>query len=69
MEKNNDMQQDASLLTVTEVARMLRVDTTTVRRWIKIGTLEAVVLPHVSERQAYRVKRETMDALLQGGAK
>ncbi len=43
------------LLTVSEVARILRVDDTTVRRWVKQGALEAIVLPHVNERQAYRM--------------
>lgn len=52
------------LLTVTEVARILRCDDTTIRRWIKQGTLEAVVLPHVNERQAYRIKRATLDRVL-----
>ena len=52
------------LLTVSEVADILRVDDTTVRRWVKQGVLEAVVLPHVNERQAYRIKRETLDKLL-----
>ena len=54
----------SELLTVSEVARILRVDDTTVRRWAKQGTLEVVILPHVNERQAYRVKRETLDKLL-----
>jgi excisionase family DNA binding protein len=54
----------SELLTVSEVARILRVDDTTVRRWVKQGTLEAVVLPHVNARQAYRIKRETLDRLL-----
>jgi excisionase family DNA binding protein len=52
------------LLTVSEVANILRVDDTTVRRWVKQGALEAVVLPHVHERQAYRIKRETLDKML-----
>ncbi|GHO95900.1 hypothetical protein KSF_059480 [Reticulibacter mediterranei] len=52
------------LLTVSEVAQILRVDETTVRRWVKIGALEAVVLPHVNKRQAYRIKKETLDKLL-----
>jgi excisionase family DNA binding protein len=54
----------SDLLTVSEVADILRVDDTTVRRWVKQGVLEAVVLPHVNERQAYRIKRETLDKLL-----
>ena len=54
------------LLTVREVARRLRVDDTTVRRWIKSGSLEAVTLPHKAKRQAYRVKQSTLDVLLRG---
>jgi excisionase family DNA binding protein len=58
------------LLTVSEVAEILRVDDTTVRRWVKQGVLEAVVLPHVNTRQAYRIKRETLNRVLgtEGGA-
>ncbi len=51
------------LLTVAEVADILRVDDTTVRRWIKSGAMEAVELPHVNKRRAYRVKRETLARL------
>jgi excisionase family DNA binding protein len=54
----------SELLTVSEVARILRVDDTTVRRWVKQGALEAVVLPHVNSRQAYRIKRETLNRVL-----
>ncbi|HTI15331.1 MAG TPA: helix-turn-helix domain-containing protein [Dictyobacter sp.] len=54
----------SDLLTISEVADILRVDDTTVRRWVKQGVLEAVILPHVSERQAYRIKRETLEKLL-----
>src|SRR6516162_3853418 len=56
--------QLSELLTVSEVARILRVDDTTVRRWVKNGVLEAVILPHVNQRQGYRIKRETLDKLL-----
>ena len=52
------------LLTVREVARRLRVDDTTVRRWIKSGALEAITLPHRGKRQAYRIKKATLDGLL-----
>ncbi|HEY7416539.1 MAG TPA: helix-turn-helix domain-containing protein [Ktedonobacteraceae bacterium] len=58
----------SDLLTVDEVARILRVDGTTVRRWIKGGALQAVVLPHAGERQAYRIKRETLNKMLKGGS-
>ena len=55
---------EEELLTVREVARRLRVDDTTVRRWIKSGALEAITLPHRGKRQAYRVKKSTLDKLL-----
>jgi excisionase family DNA binding protein len=54
----------SNLLTVSEVARILRVDDATVRRWVKQGVLEAVVLPHVHSRQVYRIKRETLNRVL-----
>jgi excisionase family DNA binding protein len=57
-------ERNEELLTVREVARRLRVDDTTVRRWIKSGALEAITLPHRGKRQAYRIKSSTMDALL-----
>ena len=56
--------KDSDLLTVREVAERLRVDDTTVRRWIKNGSLEAITLPHRGSRQAYRIRRETLNALL-----
>ena len=56
--------KDADLLTVGEVARQLRVDDTTVRRWIKSGVLDAIALPHSGLRQAYRIRRTTLEALL-----
>jgi excisionase family DNA binding protein len=63
---DNVMEEDMEeLLTVREVARRLRVDDTTVRRWIKSGALEAITLPHKGKRQAYRVKKSTLDELLQ----
>ena len=55
---------EADLLTVREVAQQLRVDDTTVRRWIKNGVLVAITLPHHGARQAYRVRRATLEALL-----
>lgn len=57
-------EQLADLLTVREVAIRLRVDDTTVRRWIKNGSLDAITLPHSGARAAYRVRRVTLDTLL-----
>ena len=55
---------EEALLTVAEVARQLRVDATTVRRWIKQGMLKAVELPHSEKRNSYRISRQTLDDLL-----
>jgi excisionase family DNA binding protein len=52
------------LLTIREVAQALRVDDTTVRRWVKQGLLEAVTLPHKGKRQGYRIKKTTLDKLV-----
>ena len=56
--------ENSELLTVREVAKRLRVDDTTVRRWIKLGVLEAISLPHRGARQAYRIRRSTLETLL-----
>ena len=64
-QKEDNVEQDeADLLTVREVAKQLRVDDTTVRRWIKNGILEAITLPHRGARQAYRIRRSTLNTLL-----
>ena len=59
------VQDEADLLTVREIAKQLRVDDTTVRRWIKNGILEAITLPHRGTRQAYRIRRSTLNTLLE----
>jgi excisionase family DNA binding protein len=58
-------EEEEKLYTVREVARRLRVDDTTVRRWIKSGALDAITLPHRGRRQAYRIKQSTLDKLMQ----
>lgn len=65
--KPQTRQTNDDLLTVGETARILRVDDTTVRRWVKQGALEAVILPHVNARAQYRIKRETLVKLMKGG--
>ena len=64
--QSSEQARGGDLLTVHEVARRLRVDDTTVRRWIKSGALEAITLPHRGKRQAYRIKRTTLEVLLEG---
>lgn len=56
--------KEERLLTVREVATRLRVDNTTVRRWISTGALDAVALPRVSKRKSFRVKESTLAALM-----
>lgn len=55
----------SDLMTVQEVADALRLDDTTIRRYIKAGVLEAVVLPHARKRRSYRVRRSTLNKLLE----
>jgi len=55
------------LLTAQEVARRLRVDETTVRRWVNNGSLEAIKFPPRSRRQCYRIRKSVLDALLEQG--
>jgi excisionase family DNA binding protein len=52
------------LLTVSEVADILRVDDTTVRRWLKNGALKGIELPHRNKRAGYRIRRDTVEKLL-----
>ncbi len=59
---------DNQLLTIGEVARYLRLDTTTIRRHVRSGAIDpmyVVILPHTG-RQSYRIKRQWLENLLQG---
>lgn len=54
-----------ALLTVAEVSKLLRVDTTTCRRWIVTGAMDAVIVKLPGKNRAfYRIRRRTLDALL-----
>lgn len=55
---------ESNLLTVRQVAAILLVDDTTVRRWVKSGAMEAVTLPHAGKRMAYRIRRDTIERIL-----
>lgn len=55
---------ESPLLTPREVADLLRVDATTVRRWITIGALPAVTLPGAGIQRAYRIQRSAIEAIL-----
>ncbi len=58
------MSDNIRLLTVGEIATLLRVDQTTVRRWIHNGSLPAIELPKRASRTIYRVKQSEIDKLL-----
>ena len=53
--------------TVEEVAKQLRVDPSTVRRWCQTGALtqgkDFISLPHAGKRQMYRFTQEQFDRL------
>ena len=61
---SEDTTYDDPLLTVEEVARRLRVEATTIRRWIQSGTLHAVPLPHKNERTSYRIRQSEVNKIL-----
>jgi excisionase family DNA binding protein len=55
------------LLTVKEVAKIFKVDETTVRRWIKEGALPAVLLPRSRGRKNFRIRKSVIDTILNPG--
>lgn len=61
---DNAMAERKELFTVQEVAMYLRVNEATVRRWIKNGTLEAVMLPHRGKREVFRIRLSTLQSIL-----
>lgn len=58
------MEQTDDLLTVVEVAKHLRVDPTSVRRWIHEGHLDAIRLPGNGKYTKFRIKRETLERIV-----
>ena len=54
----------SDFFTVKEVALLLRVDISTVRRWIQRGVLPTVTLPQTGVRQVFRIRSSTLEALL-----
>jgi len=53
------------LLTVPEVAELLGVTDETIRRWLRDGRLEGVLL---SRRAGWRVRSDAVDRMLKGFA-
>jgi excisionase family DNA binding protein len=54
--------QMIELLTVDELAGRLRVEPSTIRRWVKLGALQAISLPHTGKRQVYRFRKQDLVA-------
>jgi len=67
-ERETTMASTKTVYKVNEIARELRVDPTTVRRWCSNGTLRQGVdfflLPHTGERVAYRFTFEQRNRLM-----
>ena len=55
------------LFTVKEVAKIFKVDETTVRRWCKEGELPAVLLPGSGGRKNFRIRKSVIDTILNPG--
>lgn len=60
------MAEQEELLTIKEVAKALRCDPTTARRWVVQGMVPCVILPHVRARRVYRVRASTLKSILEG---
>ena len=56
--------EDSSLLTMREVADLLRVDHVTVRRWTEEGSLEVVLLPQRGNRKLRRIRGSVIKKIL-----
>lgn len=62
-----ELPEPEELMKVSEVSRRLRVDDTTVRRWVHNGVLDAIELPHRGKRRVFRVRRQVVDDLIKFG--
>jgi excisionase family DNA binding protein len=56
--------EEDPLLTIKEVSLQLRVHSSTVRKWILNGLVEAISLPHSGTKQSYRIRRSALMALI-----
>jgi excisionase family DNA binding protein len=54
------------LLRVDQVAELLQVKPATVRAWIRDGHLAAVPLGPAGTRREYRIRRQALEAFLEG---
>lgn len=62
---NEPQDQDVeALYTITEVARRVRVDPSTVRRYIRRGLVRSIPLPHTGNRITHRIPQSSLDAML-----
>jgi excisionase family DNA binding protein len=57
------MTPELSLLTTSEVAKMLAVNPATIRRWAEEGSIPSITLPGGGQR---RFRRQDVDAILRG---
>jgi excisionase family DNA binding protein len=55
---------EVAYMTTTEVAERLRVDSSTIRKWVAKGLIKATTLPGGH----HRFRAEDIDAMLQGQA-
>lgn len=55
---------EEELLTVVEVAKILRVDPATVRRWLAQGAVPFIELPHQGSYTNRRVRRSDLNKIL-----
>ena len=62
-------QSQDKLLKVSFVAEYLNVNDSTVRKWIRQGLLDAILLPSSVKRPNYRIKLSSLQKLLSNKVK
>jgi len=62
--KMTEDHSEDELVTVEYVAQKLGVDGTTVRRWIKMGIVSYIELPHVGKRSTFRFRRADLSNIM-----
>lgn len=61
-QRQNEPEQRSPYLTVSEVAKLVKVTSKTVRQWIRAGRL-----PAIRVGRTIRVRREALEAVLRAG--
>ncbi len=62
--KEERLNNEIELYTITETAKMLRVHPATVRNWIKQGKVKPIELLTQGKTKKYRIERKELDRII-----